>query len=65
MLTDIGSRNQNFCQRDRIIWEEVKLKIVFGVRICIDDAGDVDDQANGELGNIVCSIIVSWSLIKD
>ena len=53
MLTDIRRGNQNLGQRDGVVWQEVELKIVFCVWISIDDAGDVDDKADGQLGNII------------
>jgi len=53
MLTDIRRGNQDFGQRDGVVWQEVELEIIFRVRIGIDDAGNVDDKANGQLGNII------------
>jgi len=53
MLTDIRCGNQDFGQGDSVVWQEVELKIIFRLRIGIDDAGNIDDKANSQLGNII------------
>jgi len=53
MLADIRSRDQNFRQRNGVIREEVELEVCLGVRIGIEDTGNVDNEANGQLGNVI------------
>ena len=47
MLTDIGSRDQDFGERDRVVGQEVELEVVLGVWVRVDLAGNIDDQADG------------------
>ena len=53
MLTDIRSRNQDFGERDRVVGQEVELEVVLGVRVGVDDLGDIDDETDGQFGDIV------------
>lgn len=53
MLTNIRRRDQHFRQRYRIIWQKVELKEILGVWISVDDTSNIDDQTNGQLGDIV------------
>jgi hypothetical protein len=58
MLADIRSRNQNFCQRNGVIGEEVELEVCLGVQIGIDNTGNIDNEANGlARGQTVNSVI--------
>ena len=53
MLTNIGGRNQDFSQRYRVIRQEVELEELFGIRISVDDASNVDYQTNGLFGKMI------------
>ena len=53
MLADIRRRDQHFGQRYRIIWQKVELKEILSVWISVDDASNIDDQTDGQLGDIV------------
>lgn len=46
MLTDVGRRDQNLSERDGIVGQKVKLEIVLGVGIGVNDASDIDDEAD-------------------
>jgi len=62
MLADIRSRDQNFCQRNGVIGEEVELKVCLRVRIGIEDTGNIDDEANGLMRGQRVNIVICRSL---
>jgi len=46
MLADIRGRYQDFSERNGIIWQEVELQKVLGIRVGIDDMRNVHDETN-------------------
>ena len=46
MLRDIRSRDQHLGERDRVVGQEVELEVVLGVGVRVDDACDVDYEAD-------------------
>ena len=53
VLTDIRSRDQDFGQRNRVIGQEEEAKKVLGLGIVVDDACDIDDEFDGQLGDVI------------
>ena len=53
VLRNVGSRNENLSERYGVVRKEVEGEKILGVRIAVDDAGDIDDEANGQLGNVI------------
>ena len=53
MLTDIRSRDEDFGERDRVIRQKEEAKKVFGLRIVVDDARDIDNELDGQLGDVI------------
>ena len=47
VLADVRGRDQHLSQGDRVVGEEEDAEVVFGVRVGVDHAGGVDDQADG------------------
>ena len=55
VLADIRGRDEDLCEGDGVVGEEEELEVVLGVGVCVDDPSDVDDEANRQLGNVVCA----------
>ena len=53
MLTDIRGRDENLGERDGVVGKEEQAQEVLGVGILVDDARNVDDEADRELGDVV------------
>ena len=46
MLANIRRRNENLGERNRVVGQEVELEVVLGVGVRVDDACDVDYEAD-------------------
>ena len=46
MLADVGGRDEHLRERHRIVRQEVELQVFLRVGVGIDDARDVDDEAD-------------------
>ena len=46
MLADVGGRDENLRERHGVVGQEVKLQVFLRVGIGVDDARDVDDEAD-------------------
>lgn len=46
MLADIRCGDEDLCERNRVVWEEVECQIVLRVGVGIDDPCDVDNEAD-------------------
>ena len=46
VLTDIRRGNENFCERDRVVRKEVKTEEILGVRIRVNNARDIHNEAD-------------------
>lgn len=53
MLADVRCRDENLSERDGVVGQEEQAEKFLGVRVLVNDARDVDDEANGELGDVV------------
>src|ERR1700694_5053530 len=53
VLRDVGSRDQDLRQRNRVIREEKDGQDAFHVRISVNNTPDVDYQTDCELGSVV------------
>ena len=51
MLADIRRGDEHLGERDGVVRQEEEREIGFRVRILVDHAGDVDDQADGLVGD--------------
>lgn len=57
MLADVGRRDENLGERNRVVREEEKAEQVFSVGILVDDTSDIDDETNGKLGDVVFYVL--------
>ena len=64
VLRDVRRGDEHLRERDRVVGQEEERQQVLGVRVLVDDTRDVDDEANGQLGNVVCKVAraLGWSL---
>lgn len=53
MLADIRGGDEELREADAVVRDEDEVEVVFGVRVLVDDARDVDDEADDELGDVV------------
>lgn len=54
MLADVRRRNEDLGERHGVVRQEEEAEKVLGVGVGVDDARDVDDEADGQLGDVVC-----------
>ena len=53
MLTDIRSRDEDLGEGNGIIRQEEEAKEVLGLGIVVDDACDIDNEFDGQLGDVI------------
>ena len=53
-MADIGSGDEDLGERDAVVGQEVELEVVLRVRVRVDHARDVDDEAD-DLGEMSAS----------
>ena len=53
MLANIRRRNENLGERNRVVGQEEQAQQVLGVRVLVNNARNVDNEADGELGDVV------------
>ena len=46
VLTEVGCGNKNLGKGNGVVGKEVKLKVFLGIWVGVDDAGDVDNEAD-------------------
>ena len=56
MLADVRSGDEDLGERDGVVRQEEEAEQVLRVRVGIDDACDVDDEADSELRDVVCQV---------
>jgi hypothetical protein len=53
VLGDVGGRDEDLGEGDGVVREEEDLEEVLGLLIGVDDSGGVDDESDGQLGDVV------------
>ena len=53
LLVKVGGRDEVLCEANVVVPREVDVQLALDVRVVVDDAGDVVDQLDGLLGQIV------------
>ena len=53
VLADVRRGDEDLGERDGVVGKEEQAQQVLGVRIVVNHASDVDDEADRELGNVV------------
>ena len=53
LLVEVGCRDEVLCETHVVVPREVDVQLALDVRVVVDDAGDVVDQLDGLLGEVV------------
>ena len=53
LLVEVGCRDEVLCETHVVVPREVDVQLALDIRVVVDDAGDVVDQLDGLLGEVV------------
>lgn len=53
MLANVRGGDKELCKGDGVVRKEEDLEVVLGLRVGVDDARGVDDEADRQLGDVV------------